>query len=117
MNVRPRRGRPKGSGIDDSKTLAKIAKLIAKDPDMKRTTAIKRIGITNASIIRRLRDKFNESANTLIKQAGGKPMARKMNGVASSSKTAAKTTTAKKAVAKKPAAKKAVAKKPAAKKA
>ena len=54
-----RRGRPKGSGINDQQRLGEIARLIGSNPRMKPTTAIKAIGITDASAIRRLRDKFN----------------------------------------------------------
>ncbi len=54
-----RRGRPKGSGINDQQRLGEIARLIGNNPRMKPTTAIKAIGITDPSAIRRLRDKFN----------------------------------------------------------
>ena len=54
-----RRGRPKGSGINDQQRLGEIARLIGNNPRMKPTTAIKAIGITDPSTIRRLRDKFN----------------------------------------------------------
>lgn len=58
----PRRGRPKGSGIDDQKFLNEIAAMIAARPDLKPTTAIKALGITDPSAIRRLRDKFHQFA-------------------------------------------------------
>ena len=61
-----KRGRPKGTGINDQETLFKIASLIAANPKMKRTTAIKRAGITNASVIRRLRDKYQEQEHILL---------------------------------------------------
>lgn len=64
---RTRRGRPKGSGIDDRKPLAAIARLIASDPDLKPTTAIRTLGISDPSIIRRLRDKFNAARLDLMK--------------------------------------------------
>jgi hypothetical protein len=54
------RGRPKGSGVDDAATLAAVAELIAANPGMKPTTAIKALGITNPSAVRRLRDKFQQ---------------------------------------------------------
>lgn len=54
------RGRPKGSGINDSDRLADIARLIDADPELKPTTAIKALGISDPSVIRRLRDKYNE---------------------------------------------------------
>lgn len=53
-----RRGRPKGTGIDDTSRLLAIAALLAENPDLKPTTAIKSIGITDPSAIRRLRDKL-----------------------------------------------------------
>jgi hypothetical protein len=59
------RGRPKGTGIDDQPKLLEIARLVSADPRMKPTTAIKAIGITDPSTIRRLRDKFNLSLTTL----------------------------------------------------
>ncbi len=67
------RGRPKGSGIDDTKTLQQMAARIKADPDAKRTTVIKDLGITNPSHIRRLRDKFAELENELL--ANAKPLA------------------------------------------
>ncbi len=55
-----RRGRPKGSGLDDNGQLVAIAALIAKDPELKPTTAIKSLGISDPSTIRRLRDKYRK---------------------------------------------------------
>lgn len=60
-----KRGRPKGTGINDRETLLKIAHLIAANPKMKRTTAIKQAGITNPSVVRRLRDKYQEQEHIL----------------------------------------------------
>lgn len=54
-----RRGRPVGTGIDDRVRLATVAELIAADPTLKPTTAIKSLGVSDPSVIRRLRDKFN----------------------------------------------------------
>lgn len=54
-----RRGRPKGTGIDDSDRIARLAELIRVHPDLKPTSAIKVMGITDPSIIRRLRDKYS----------------------------------------------------------
>lgn len=53
-----RRGRPKGTGIDDSMLLRQIVGLMASDPALKPTTAIKQAGIDNPSIVRRLREKL-----------------------------------------------------------
>lgn len=60
-----RRGRPKGTGIDDGDRLAAIARLIADNPEMRPTTAIKAIGVSDPSIIRRLRDKYAQVAKSL----------------------------------------------------
>jgi len=54
------RGRPKGTGVDDAGHLAAIAKALADNPGMKPTTAIKALGITNPSVVRRLRDKYRQ---------------------------------------------------------
>ena len=66
MVTQRKRGRPKGTGINDRETLLKIAHLIAANPQMKRTTAIKQAGITNPSVIRRLRDKYQEEERILL---------------------------------------------------
>ncbi len=58
------RGRPKGSGLDDHGQLVAIAALIAKDPELKPTTAIKSLGISDPSTIRRLRDKYRKFQNS-----------------------------------------------------
>ena len=65
---RSRRGRPKGSGIDDSRLLREIAEMINKDPELKPTTAIKNTGIYDPSTIRRLRDKFNRKKEILFRE-------------------------------------------------
>lgn len=52
------RGRPKGTGIDDSAMLAAIDGQIAANPEMRPTTAIKSLGVEDPSAIRRLRDKY-----------------------------------------------------------
>jgi len=101
------RGRPKGSGIDDRQTLMKIAAIIAAEPNKKRTTAIKQIGINNPSHIRRLRDKFNEQADSLISSVKGGASKIKTNGSAISATPAP---AAKKAATKKAAPRKAAVK-------
>ncbi len=58
-DVKPRRGRPKGTGIDDSDRIARLAELIKVRPELKPTTAIRAMGITDPSVIRRLRDKYS----------------------------------------------------------
>lgn len=57
--TRSGRGRPKGTGLDDSAYLEAIVNLIAANPEMKPTTAIKDLGFTDPSVIRRLRDKYH----------------------------------------------------------
>lgn len=52
------RGRPKGTGLDDTSRIRQIEALLDADPGLKPTTAIKAIGITDPSVIRRLRDKL-----------------------------------------------------------
>lgn len=59
LQAKTRRGRPKGTGIDDSDRIARLAELLRVRPDMKPTTAIRVMGITDPSVIRRLRDKYN----------------------------------------------------------
>ena len=67
--VKATRGRPKGSGINDKTTLLKVAGLMLDNSELKPTTAIKQLGIDNPSIIRRLRDKFNETQAALMAEA------------------------------------------------
>lgn len=59
----PSRGRPKGTGLDDQAVLAKLAALLKADHKLSPTAAIRKAGITNASIIRRLRDKLKTASN------------------------------------------------------
>jgi hypothetical protein len=53
-----RRGRPKGTGIDDSDRIARLAELLRLRPDLRPTTAIRLMGFSDPSAIRRLRDKY-----------------------------------------------------------
>jgi hypothetical protein len=59
------RGRPKGTGLNDAAQLQAIADLIAADPTLKPTTAIKTLGVSDPSVIRRLRDKYHLEADKL----------------------------------------------------
>jgi hypothetical protein len=74
-----KRGRPPGTGKNDTDRLLKIAALMAADPALKPTTAIKQIGETDPSAIRRLRDKYNEQQTMLTSKTlgalGGPPVA------------------------------------------
>jgi len=56
-----RRGRPRGSGLDDRVQLRRIVELLEADPNLRPTTAIKAIGVSDPSTIRRLRDKLKLS--------------------------------------------------------
>jgi len=58
-----RRGRPRGSGLDDRLHLRRVVDLLDADPSLKPTTAIKAIGVTDPSIIRRLRDKLRTNGH------------------------------------------------------
>jgi hypothetical protein len=53
-----RRGRPKGTGIDDSERIARLDELLRIQPDLRPTTAIRLMGFSDPSAIRRLRDKY-----------------------------------------------------------
>ena len=93
------RGRPAGSGINDTKIIKKITGLMAKDPGLKATTAIKATGITDPSSIRRLRDKLKTgpAAKTpTAKKSKGKPKARAAQAEKTAKASAAKTPTPKK---------------------
>ena len=52
------RGRPKGTGIDDSGRIARLVEILRTNSDLKPTTAIRAMGITDPSVIRRIRDKY-----------------------------------------------------------
>ena len=68
--IKPRRGRPKGSGIDDRSRLRQLASLLRDKPDLKPTTAIRALGIKDPSAIRRLRDKFHLCRSELMSEIG-----------------------------------------------
>ncbi|MFM1813702.1 MAG: hypothetical protein RLZ98_397 [Pseudomonadota bacterium] len=74
------RGRPKGTGIDDRERLVAMALQLSANPGMRPTTAIKAIGITDQSAIRRLRDKYRRACQNGsidgIATAGVAPSAR-----------------------------------------
>ena len=53
------RGRPRGTGLDDSSTLRKVADMLAADPSIKPTTAIKRaLDKPTETAVRRLQGKW-----------------------------------------------------------
>lgn len=53
-----RRGRPKGTGIDDNDRIARLAEMLRVHPELRPTTAIRVMGFSDPSAIRRLRDKY-----------------------------------------------------------
>lgn len=73
------RGRPKGSGLDDTKTLKAVKQILASNPAMKPTTAIRSMGVSDPSSIRRLRDKLRAGGRTEIRldRAAAAPSVRK----------------------------------------
>lgn len=70
-----RYGRPKGSGLDDSRQLASVAALLAANPKLNPTAAIRSLGVEDPSIIRRLRDKFRIEQTRLMSDARRAPSA------------------------------------------
>ncbi len=64
-----RYGRPKGSGLDDRQQLETLAALLAANPKLKPTTAIRSLGVEDPSAIRRLRDKFRLEQAKLMADA------------------------------------------------
>jgi hypothetical protein len=76
VDTKTRRGRPIGTGIDDSDRIARLAELIRTQPDLRPTTAIRAMGFSDPSAIRRLRDKFKAAqASTISATAGSAPSA------------------------------------------
>ncbi len=61
IDSKTRRGRPIGTGIDDSDRIARLGELLKTQPQLKPTTAIRVMGFSDPSTIRRLRDKFKAS--------------------------------------------------------
>lgn len=62
--TKARRGRPIGTGIDDSDRIQRLAELLKTQPNLKPTTAIRVMGFSDPSTIRRLRDKYKACQNT-----------------------------------------------------
>lgn len=69
LTTNGRYGRPRGSGLDDRQRLATIAALLAANPKLKPTTAIRSLGVDDPSVIRRLRDKFRLEQAKLMADA------------------------------------------------
>lgn len=72
-DVRRPRGRPKGTGIDDRASLTQIVALMRSDAALRATTAIRLAGVTDPSVIRRLRDKLKDglASGSLVDASGG----------------------------------------------
>ena len=64
------RGRPVGTGKDDAPTLSRMADLMLANPNLRATTAMKRILDTvDPSVIRRLQVKWRAEADRYLEQA------------------------------------------------
>ena len=59
---KPQRGRPVGTGIDDRIWLRELGRIISVAPATPPTTAIRSLGFTDPSTIRRLREKHKRLA-------------------------------------------------------
>ena len=69
LTTTARYGRPKGTGVDDRRQLESLAALLAANPALKPTTAIRALGVEDPSVIRRLRDKFRMDQARLMADA------------------------------------------------
>ncbi|MEQ8813502.1 hypothetical protein [Thalassobaculum sp.] len=67
--TKPRRGRPQGSGLDDRQTLEKIADFLVRHPASIPTPAMRRVGVTDESAIRRLQRKWKADGAGYLKAA------------------------------------------------
>lgn len=64
------RGRPRGTGLDDSPTLRKVADMLAADPSLKPTTAIKRaLDKPTETAVRRLQGKWQHQGTRYLADA------------------------------------------------
>ncbi len=59
--VKAKRGRPTGSGKDDRIWLREVGRLIRINPAIRPTAAIKALGVSDPSTIRRLREKHKRT--------------------------------------------------------
>ena len=69
LSTQARYGRPRGTGLDDTAQLESLAALLAANPALKPTTALRSLGVENPSAIRRLRDKFHKDQGRLLAKA------------------------------------------------
>lgn len=64
------RGRPRGTGLDDSPTLRKVAEMLAADPSRKPTAAIKRaLDKPTETAVRRLQGKWKDQGAKYLADA------------------------------------------------
>ena len=64
------RGRPRGTGLDDSPTLRKVAEMLAADPSRKPTAAIKRaLDKPTETAVRRLQGKWKDQGARYLADA------------------------------------------------
>jgi len=75
LQAKTRRGRPKGTGIDDSDRISRLVELLKVRPDLKPTTAIRVMGFSDPSVIRRLRDKYK----AFLDETEARPVAAKVS--------------------------------------
>jgi hypothetical protein len=76
-SVKPKRGRPIGTGIDDSKILAAIADALLANPKLRPTTAYKQIAHKSSEAsIRRIQAKWNAQRELLLAAAEQRKAAR-----------------------------------------
>ena len=71
LEARGRQGRPKGTGIDDSDRIARLAELLRIHPELRPTTAIRAMGFIDPSIVRRIRDKYKIYLRTTAQLSAG----------------------------------------------
>lgn len=64
------RGRPKGTGKDDTNALRAVAHMLAREPELRPMTAMKKLtGEPNGSTIHRLMVKWRRDGSTLLAKA------------------------------------------------
>src|SRR5439155_7502591 len=70
------RGRPKGSGKNDGQTLASVVDMLAKEPKLTATAAMRRVinsrddwGATPETLLRRLQGKWAKDSGLLMEGA------------------------------------------------
>lgn len=76
--IKPSRGRPPGSGKKDDATLMEVARLMVRDPSLKRTTAMKRVIAArkdwpeqDGALLRRLQVKWRTVGQSFLDRAQG----------------------------------------------